>query len=326
MTIMRKHFRLTEEFTYGTLLIQSAYLPVGQTPADGDWETEHTYDWDSPQETLRSLLSAMSDFAGALAGAQTANIEYASKIVTLNKQLEALEQQPPTPANESGAMRNLREELNSLKSRHNTLGTQYGQLMAENKYLKSNTEYMTDKHIKMGEQLFKERDAAIAELNALKAKHDEMREECGAARAASMAVGEANIRLNDRLNALQAALTEANNQRNELRSQLVTAQKAAEANPIYMSCMERDHLLLELDNMLRKASHNNNERSAAVALIRKHAVPMRLMHIQPTLAQCGNIMRAMLYMYYQNLNETVFTDEDKAVARRLHAFINAAKA
>lgn len=51
----RKHFRLVEEFTHGTLLIQSAYAPQGQTPADGDWDTI-AYEWDSPQETLQALL------------------------------------------------------------------------------------------------------------------------------------------------------------------------------------------------------------------------------------------------------------------------------
>ena len=55
----RKHFRLVEEFTHGTLLIQSAYAPQGQTPADGDW--------DSPQETLRTLLSELNDVHQELA-------------------------------------------------------------------------------------------------------------------------------------------------------------------------------------------------------------------------------------------------------------------
>lgn len=240
MTIMRKHFRLTEEFTYGTLLIQSAYLPVGQTPADDAWETDHTYDWDSPQETLRSLLSAMSDFSGALAGCQTANIEYASKIVTLNKQLEALEQHEAT-------INNLRQE----------------------------------------------RDRLRADLT----------------------------HRNDEIKRADAAML-------TLSSQLVTAQKTAEANPIYMSAMERDNLLVQLDEMLREIGTNNtsNLRTAAVTLIRKYAVPMRLMSVQPTLAECGNLMRATLYMYYGVYQETAFNEEDKTRARKLRAFINAAKA
>lgn len=303
MNAMRKHYRLTEEFTYGTLLIQSAYLPVGATPADGDWETEHTYDWDSPQETLRSLLSAMSDFAGALAGAQAANGDYAVKVITLNKKLEALEQAGPTPANEGEAVRQLREELNALKHRHNTLGTQYGQLKAS--------------------------------LDHAEEARDQLRQELDGARAASDALGEANLKLHEELRraddankALAQALIEANNQRNDLRSQLVTATKAAEANPIYMSCMDRDTLLLQLDEMLREIGSNNtnNLRSAAVALIRKHAVPMRLMGVQPTLAECGNLMRAMLYMYYGGYQESNFNEEDKTRARKLHAFILAAKA
>lgn len=55
----RKHFRLVEEFTHGTLLIQSA-------PADGDWDTI-PYEWDSPQETLRTLLSELNDVHQELA-------------------------------------------------------------------------------------------------------------------------------------------------------------------------------------------------------------------------------------------------------------------
>ena len=130
------------------------------------------------------------------------------------------------------------------------------------------------------------------------------------------------------LNALKAALTEANNQRNELRSQLVTAQRAADANPIYMSAMERDDLLVQLDEMLREIGTNNtnNLRTAAVTLIRRNAVPMRLLSIQPTLAECGNLMRAMLYMYYGGHNETAYTEEDKPRARKLMKFIDAAKA
>jgi len=62
----RKHFRLVEEFTHGTLLIQSAYAPQGQTPADGDWDTI-PYEWDSPQETLRTLLSELNDVHQELA-------------------------------------------------------------------------------------------------------------------------------------------------------------------------------------------------------------------------------------------------------------------
>lgn len=281
MTIMRKHFRLTEEFTYGTLLIQSAYLPVGQTPADGDWETDHTYDWDSPQETLRSLLSAMSDFAGALAGCQTANIEYASKIVTLGKQLEALEQAGPTPANESEAMRNLRNELTTLKVRYNMLGTQYGQLR--------------EKH-----------DALDKDWNKMREERDQLRADL--------------THRNDEIKRADAAML-------TLSSQLVTAQKTADANPLYMSAMERDHLLVQLDEMLTAAGEDSNpNRLNAVTLIRKYAVPMRLMSVQPTLAECGNLMRATLYMYYGVYQETAFNEEDKTRARKLHAFINAAKA
>ncbi len=288
MTIMRKHFRLTEEFTYGTLLIQSAYLPVGQTPADGDWETDHTYDWDSPQETLRSLLSAMSDFAGALAGAQTANIEYASKIVTLGKQLEALEQQPTTPANESGAMQNLRNELTTLKVRYNTLGTQYGQLR--------------EKH-----------DALDKDWNKIRQERDRLRADL--------------THRNDEIKRADAAMLTLSSQLTELRSQLVTAQKVADSNPLYMSAMERDDLLVQLDEMLTAAGEDSNpNRLNAVTLIRRYAVPMRLMSVQPTLAECGNLMRAMLYMYYGGSNETAFTEEDKTRACKLHAFIDAAKA
>jgi len=241
---MRKHFRLTEEFTYGTLLIQSAYLPVGQTPADGDWETDHTYDWDSPQETLRTLLSELSE---------------------VHQEIARLADS---------------KEGDAKAARH------------------------------VESTMTRDRD----ELNALKKQHE--------------VVGEANIRLNDRLNALQAALTEANNQRNELRSQLVTAQRAAEANPIYMSAMERDHLLVQLDEMLTAAAidRSNTNRVNAVTLIRKHGVPMRLLSIQPTLAECGNLMRAMLYMYYGGHQEPAFNEEDKTRARKLHAFILAAKA
>ena len=162
-----------------------------------------------------------------------------------------------------------RDELNSLKSRYNTLGTAYGQLQEGNE-TPSNT-----------------------------------------------------------VDTLQAALTEANNQRNELRSQLVTAQKTADANPLYMSAMERDDLLVQLDEMLTaagKGSNLNLNRVNAVTLIRRHAVPMRLLSIQPTLAECGNLMRAMLYMYYGGHQETAFNEEDKTRARKLHAFILAAKA
>jgi chromosome segregation ATPase len=243
MTIMRKHFRLTEEFTYGTLLIQSAYLPVGQTPADGDWETDHTYDWDSPQETLRTLLSELSE---------------------VHQEIARLADS---------------KEGDAKAARH------------------------------VESTMTRDRD----ELNALKKQHE--------------VVGKANMHLNDQLNALQAALTEANNQRNELRSQLVTAQKAAEANPTYMSAMDRDTLLRALDERLKGASSNtNNLRTAAVTLIRRNAVPMRLLSIQPTLAECGNLMRAMLYMYYGGHQETAFNEEDKTRARKLHAFILAAKA
>jgi len=244
MTIMRKHFRLTEEFTYGTLLIQSAYLPVGQTPADGDWETDHTYDWDSPQETLRTLLSELSE---------------------VHQEIARLADS---------------KEGDAKAARH------------------------------VESTMTRDRD----ELNALKKQHE--------------VVGKANMHLNDQLNALQAALTEANNQRNELRSQLVAAQRTAEANPIYMSAMERDHLLVQLDEMLTAAAidRSNTNRVNAVTLIRKHGVPMRLLSIQPTLAECGNLMRAMLYMYYGGHQEPAFNEEDKTRARKLHAFILAAKA
>ena len=53
---------------------------------------------------------------------------------------------------------------------------------------------------------------------------------------------------------------------------------------------------------------------------------LRLLSIQPTLAECGNLMRAMLYMYYGGHQETAFNEEDKPRARKLRAFINAAKA
>ena len=223
MNNMRKHFRLTEEFTYGTLLIQSAYAPLNQTPDDGDWY-DVQYDWDSPQETLRTLLSDLSDAHQALA------------------------------------------------------------TLADSK-----------------------------EGDAKAARHVE----------ATMTRDRA------KLNALQAALIEANNQRNELRSQLVTAQKTADANPLYMSAMERDDLLVQLDEMLTaagKGSNLNLNRVNAVTLIRRHAVPMRLLSIQPTLAECGNLMRAMLYMYYGGHQETAFNEEDKTRARKLMKFIDAAKA
>ena len=229
MNNMRKHFRLTEEFTYGTLLIQSAYLPVGQTPADDAWETDHTYDWDSPQETLRSLLSAMSDFAGALAGCQTANIEYASKIVTLGKQLEALEQVGPT--------------------------------------------------------------------------------------------------LSNTIDTLQAELAEANNQRNELRSQLVTAQRAAEANPIYMSAMERDTLLRALDERLKGAHASETDKVNAIKIVREHAVGMRLTSAQPVLLEAGNIVRVVLTERYNHEDRMFFVEKStRDIANRLMKFIDAAKA
>lgn len=244
MTIVRKHFRLTEDFTHGHLLVQSAYAPLNQTPDDGDWY-DVQYDWDSPQETLRTLLSDLSDAHQALA--------------TLADSKEG----------------------DAKAARH------------------------------VEATMTRDRD----ELNALKKQHE--------------VVGKANMHLNDQLNALQAALTEANNQRNELRSQLVTAQKTADANPLYMSAMERDDLLVQLDEMLTaagKGSNLNLNRVNAVTLIRRHAVPMRLLSIQPTLAECGNLMRAMLYMYYGGHNETAYTEEDKPRARKLMKFIDAAKA
>lgn len=90
----------------------------------------------------------------------------------------------------------------------------------------------------------------------------------------------------------------------------------------------RDNLLVQLDEMLREIGTNNtnNLRTAAVTLIRRNAVPMRLLSIQPTLAECGNLMRAMLYMYYGGYQETAFNEEDKTRARKLMKFIQAAKA
>lgn len=251
MTILRKHFRLTEDFTHGHLLVQSAYAPLNQTPDDGDWY-DVQYDWDSPQETLRTLLSDLSDAHQALA--------------TL---ADSKEGDAKAARHVEATMTRDRDELNSLKSRYNTLGTAYGKLQ------------------------------------------------------------EGNETLSNTVDTLQAALTEANNQRNELRSQLVTAQKTADANPLYMSAMERDDLLVQLDEMLTaagKGSNLNLNRVNAVTLIRRHAVPMRLLSIQPTLAECGNLMRAMLYMYYGGHQETAFNEEDKTRARKLMKFIDAAKA
>ena len=249
MTIMRKHFRLTEDFTHGHLLVQSAYAPLNQTPDDGDWY-DVQYDWDSPQETLRTLLSDLSDAHQALA--------------TL---ADSKEGDAKAARHVEATMTRDRDELNSLKSRYNTLGTAYGKLQ------------------------------------------------------------EGNETLSNTVDTLQAALTEANNQRSELRSQLVTAQKVADSNPLYMSAMERDHLLVQLDEMLAAAGEDSNpNRLNAVTLIRRYAVPMRLMSVQPTLAECGNLMRATLYMYYGVYQETAFNEEDKTRARKLRAFINAAKA
>lgn len=269
MNDKRKHFRLVENFTRGALTIESAYVDSQTIPQPHDWEDAYgPYDFEAPQETLRSLLSELSDLYCALSMSHRQNGECATKVVALNKQLEALEQAGPRPANEGEARDHLKKELDG-------------------------------------------------------------------ARAASDALGEANLKLHEELRraddankALAQALIEANSQRNDLRSQLVTATKAAEANPIYMSCMDRDTLLLQLDEMLREIGSNNtnNLRSAAVALIRKHAVPMRLMGVQPTLAECGNLMRAMLYMYYGGYQESNFNEEDKTRARKLHAFILAAKA
>jgi len=304
MNDKRKHFRLVENFTRGALTIESAYVDSQTIPQPHDWEDAYgPYDFEAPQETLRSLLSEMSDIYCALSIAHRQNGEHATKIVALNKQLEALEQAGPTPANEGEAVRQLREELNALKHRHNTLGTQYGQLKAS--------------------------------LDHAEEARDQLRQELDGARAASDALGEANLKLHEELRraddankALAQALTEANNQRNELRSQLVAAQRTAEANPIYMSAMERDHLLVQLDEMLTAAAidRSNTNRVNAVTLIRKHGVPMRLLSIQPTLAECGNLMRAMLYMYYGGHQEPAFNEEDKTRARKLMKFIDAAKA
>ena len=222
MNNMRKHFRLTEDFTHGHLLVQSAYAPLNQEP--DIWTEDAPWNFDEPQAQLRTLLSDLSEAHQALA------------------------------------------------------------TLADSK-----------------------------EGDAKAARHVE----------ATMTRDRA------KLNALQAALTEANNQRNELRSQLVTAQKTADANPLYMSAMERDDLLVQLDEMLTaagKGSNLNLNRVNAVTLIRRHAVPMRLLSIQPTLAECGNLMRAMLYMYYGGHQETAFNEEDKTRARKLHAFILAAQA
>lgn len=271
MNNMRKHFRLSEEFTYGTLLIQSAYLPVGQTPADGDWETDHTYDWDSPQETLRTLLSELSEVhqeIARLADSKEGDAKAARHVET--------------------TMTRDRAELTAFKARYNELGAAYGQLKGQ-------------------------LDGLRNDLRGTQVERDQLRAGLKSAEGA--------------IESLKAALTEANNQRNELRSQLVTAQKAAEANPIYMSAMERDNLLVQLDEMLTADGKNSNtNRVNAFTLIRRNAVPMRLLSIQPTLAECGNLMRAMLYMYYGGHQENNYTEADKRVARRLHAFILAAKA
>jgi len=248
--INHKFYRLTEDFQTGYLLLQYAYMPYGAQPGDCDWRSE-PWSFDEPQQQLRVLLSELSDLYMWRAGIE-ADKEGDAKAA---RHVEA-------------TMTRDRDELNSLKSRYNTLGTAYGQLK------------------------------------------------------------EAYETLSNTTGTLHTALTEANNQRSELRSQLVTAQKAADSNPLYMSAMERDNLLVQLDEMLREIGTNNtnNLRTAAVTLIRRNAVPMRLLSIQPTLAECGNLMRAMLYMYYGGHQETAFNEEDKTRARKLMKFIDAAKA
>ncbi len=242
MTIMRKHFRLTEDFTHGHLLVQSAYAPLNQTPDDGDWY-DVQYDWDSPQETLRTLLSDLSDAHQALATLA------ASK------------------------------EGDAKAARH------------------------------VEATMTRDRD----ELNALKKQHE--------------VVGKANMHLNDQLNALQAALTEANNQRNELRSQLVTTQRAAEANPVYMSAMERDTLLRALDERLKGAHASETDKVNAIKIVREHAVGMRLTSAPPVLLQAGDIVRIVLTERYQHEDRMFFVEKStRDIASRLIKFIDAALA
>ena len=245
----RKHFRLVEEFTHGTLLIQSAYAPQGQTPADGDWDTI-PYEWDSPQETLRTLLSELNDVHQALA--------------TL---ADSKEGEAKAARHVEATMTRDRDELNSLKSRYNTLGTAYGKLQ------------------------------------------------------------EGNETLSNTVDTLQAALTEANNQRNELRSQLVTAQKTADANPLYMSAMERDTLLRALDERLKGAHASETDKVNAIKIVRDHAEGMCLTRDQPVLLEAGNIVRVVLTERYQHEDRMFFVEKStRDIANRLMKFIDAALA